>query len=184
MDAPKRTAKMNRSARQDPSRPTIRDPLSSIDVVRQRCRGFTLIEIIVAIAVLASLAAIAVPQFASYRRQAQIAKAIADIRKIDLALRTHKSQNGNLPTTLASLGMSDLPTDPWNGAYSYLKIEGNPSAIGSARKDLFNVPINSDFDLYSKGLDGASVTPLAAPQSHDDIIRGNDGRYVGLAVDY
>ena len=52
------------------------------------------------------------------------------------------------------------------------------------RKDHRLVPINSDYDLYSMGKDGRSVSPLTARHSHDDIIRANDGDYVGLAKDY
>ena len=176
---------MSRIARQDHQRPTIDDWLSPASAPRQRTFGFTLIEVIVAMAVLGSLAAIAIPQFSRYRYQAQIAQAIADIRKIDLALRSYRTQNGNLPATLAALAMGDLPTDPWNRAYVYLKIEGvMPPPLVAARKDGFNVPINSDFDLYSKGTDGSTLSPLDVPVSQDDIVRGNDGRYVGLASGY
>jgi general secretion pathway protein G len=49
------------------------------------------------------------------------------------------------------------------------------------RKDRFLVPINSDFDLYSMGKDGESVPPLTAQKSRDDIIRANDGAYIGPA---
>ena len=158
--------------------------LSRAIAPRRQTRGFTLIEIIITIAILGSLSAIAIPQFASYRYLAQIAQAVADIRKIDLAIRAYKSQNGDWPATLTDLGMSDLPTDPWKNAYSYLKIEGDLLALANARKDVFHVPINSDFDLYSKGSDGATLSLIMAPQSQDDIIRANDGRYVGLASEY
>jgi general secretion pathway protein G len=57
-------------------------------------------------------------------------------------------------------------------------------SIGGARKDRFLVPINSDFDLYSMGVDGESVGPLTAKKSHDDIIRANDGGYYGLASNF
>ncbi|MEE8148540.1 MAG: hypothetical protein V3T24_13110, partial [Longimicrobiales bacterium] len=50
-----------------------------------------------------------------------------------------------------------------------------------ARKDKFLVPINSDFDLYSLGSDGKSTPPLGAKASKDDIIRANDGSYMGIA---
>jgi len=46
------------------------------------------------------------------------------------------------------------------------------------------VPINSDFDLYSMGKDGRSVAPLTAKDSRDDIVRANDGGYVGLASEF
>jgi len=58
------------------------------------------------------------------------------------------------------------------------------SYLGSARKDHFLVPLNSDYDLYSVGKDGKSRAPLSAPDSADDVIRANDGAYIGLAAHY
>ena len=55
---------------------------------------------------------------------------------------------------------------------------------GGFRKDRFLVPINTDFDLYSMGADGASVGPLTSAVSRDDIVRANDGGFVGLASDF
>ena len=52
------------------------------------------------------------------------------------------------------------------------------------RKDKNLVPLNTDFDLYSKGPDGASQKPLNAEASRDDIVRANNGAYVGKAEDY
>lgn len=146
--------------------------------------GFTLIEVIVAMAILGALAAISVPQFSSYQESARRAQAYADIRNIDLAVRKYKAENSDWPTDLTALNMTDIPTDPWGNAYVYLKIEGVPSATGFARKDQFLVPLNSDFDVYSKGSNGTSTAPIASPQSQDDVIRANDGRFIGLASTY
>jgi len=46
------------------------------------------------------------------------------------------------------------------------------------------VPVNSDFDLYSKGKDKESVAAFTAKMSHDDIVRANNGMFVGLADDF
>ena len=154
------------------------------DGTNGRSAGFTLIEIIVAMAILGALAAIAVPQFSTYRNNARLAQAYADIRNIDLAIRKYKAENGDWPADIAALGMVDLPTDPWGNAYVYLKIEGVPSASGHARKDHFLVPLNSDFDIYSKGANGTTSVPITATQSQDDVLRANDGRFVGLASAY
>lgn len=45
-------------------------------------------------------------------------------------------------------------------------------------------PLNSDFDLYSMGKDGNTAKPITAKISQDDIIRANDGGFVGLARRY
>ena len=61
---------------------------------------------------------------------------------------------------------------------------GGGGGMGQARKVKFLVPINSRYDLYSMGKDGASVSPLTAKSSRDDIIMANDGGFVGLAKNY
>ena len=66
---------------------------------------------------------------------------------------------------------------------AYAAGTGNGSA-GKPRKDRFLHPINSDYDLYSMGKDGESVEPLTAKKSHDDVIRANDGGFVGLAAEF
>jgi general secretion pathway protein G len=61
---------------------------------------------------------------------------------------------------------------------------GGGGSSSQPRKDRFLVPINSDYDLYSMGPDGASAPPLTAKASHDDIIRASDGAYVGVAENF
>ena len=46
------------------------------------------------------------------------------------------------------------------------------------------MPINSDFDLYSMGPDGESSPPLTAKSSRDDIVRANNGNFIGTAQGY
>ncbi len=56
--------------------------------------------------------------------------------------------------------------------------------LDKKRKDKNLVPVNNDFDLYSMGEDGKSVAPFAAKHSRDDIVRANNGNFIGLAEDY
>ena len=78
----------------------------------------------------------------------------------------------------------DREEGSWSGSWfvSEAWATGSPSA--NPRKDRFNVPINSDYDLYSMGADGASVEPLISAQSHDDIVRAANGTFVGLAENF
>ncbi len=92
---------------------------------------------------------------------------------------------GRLPDSLADIGMGGL-LDPWGNPYQYLNLSdpNNRAARGKARKDHNLVPINSDYDLYSMGKDGGSVSPLTAKASRDDIVRAGNGRFVGKATDF
>lgn len=147
--------------------------------------GFTLVEILVVIAVMAILATLAIPAYSQYVDKARNARAVAEIRGLDESITSYYSDHSNqYPAALADLGGVVL-TDPWGQAYQYLKIEGaNLTGKGSLRKDKFLNPLNSDYDLYSMGKDGLSQRPLTAAKSRDDIVRANNGRFVGLASDF
>ena len=68
--------------------------------------------------------------------------------------------------------------DPWGRACRYLRFDGLQWLL-RARVDRFDIPINSTYDLYSVGRDGRSALSLQLPASRDDVIRANDGAYVG-----
>jgi general secretion pathway protein G len=144
--------------------------------------GLTLIELLIALAIVAVIAAIAVPSYTAYLDRALVAQAMGDIRNIETDIARYHADHRGFPATLADIGKGAL-LDPWKNPYQYLDLT-EPKNKGHARKDKNLVPINTDFDLYSKGKNGTSVAPLTAAHSRDDIVRGNNGRFVGLASDY
>lgn len=144
-------------------------------------RGFTLIEVFIIAAVLGLLMVVAVPQYQSYRERVDMNQAINDIGSISLVISDYLLINKRLPADLSVIGMHGME-DPWGNPYQYINHETAPP--GHRRKDKNLVPINSDYDLYSMGEDGASSPPLTANASKDDIVRANDGRWVGRGEEY
>ena len=144
-------------------------------------KAFTLLEILMTVAILGILAAIAIPIYTQYKTKINNAIAVTDIINIQVVIQSYEQANDVLPSSLTDVGMDSL-LDPWGTPYEYLNLDGVP--IGQMRKDQALVPINSDYDLYSKGPDGLSVKPLTAAHSRDDIVRGNDGSFIGVAEDY
>ncbi len=145
------------------------------------CRGFTVVELLVVLAIVTTLAALGTPIYSNALDNARVAKAVADIRVVEKEIQVFHLFSGMLPNSLADVGR-DTFSDPYGNPYEYLNIV--TAGKGKSRKDRFLVPLNSDFDLYSKGKDGDSVSALTAKQSWDDIVRANDGGFVGLASKY
>ena len=111
-------------------------------------------------------------------------EATDEIRKIGSSIDQFYKDNGRYPDSLDEI-FNPVPLDPWGNPYQYLNIKDYPSkSKGNLRKDKNLVPINSDYDLYSMGPDGKSATPLTANISHDDIVRGRNGLFVGVASKY
>ena len=155
---------------------------------RPRTRGllrehaFSIIEILLVFAVIGTLAAIAIPGLYAAVDYVRVQRAIADIKALELDVKTFQLTQGRLPDSLSEV-RSDTVTDPWGNPYVYTNLT-DLKGKGKARKDRFLNPLNSDFDLYSVGEDGKSSTPLTAKASRDDIVRANDGGFVGIASDF
>src|SRR5574337_1020928 len=140
--------------------------------------GTTLLELLLVMAILATLAAVASSVYLRARDKAMNVKAIGDIAVLQKEVLIYRvDRNGALPGTLADIGRGFL-RDSWGNPYQYLDLT-TAKGKGSMRKDRFLVPLNSDFDLYSMGKDGQSKPPLTAKESRDDIIRANDGAFIG-----
>jgi general secretion pathway protein G len=195
--------------------------------------AITLVELLIVIAIVGTLAAIGVPAYNNYIDKARNEQAIEDIHFIEAAIKKYQTEYGTLPDTLSQVPSAQL-LDPWGNPYQYLNIEAldkyqdkimlgkkmekdkdkrktredrflamlnidfftyklwstkdededKGESKGKPRKDRFLVPINTDFDLYSMGKDGRSEQNLDAHYSRDDIVRANDGLFVGLAIEY
>jgi general secretion pathway protein G len=143
--------------------------------------GFTLLETLTAVAIIGILAAIAIPSFLNQKDKAKIAVAISDIKNIEQKIAEYQDGHGVFPPSLADIGLNGLK-DPWGNPYEYWPITGDKQQ--KVRKDRNTHPINTDFDLYSRGKDGKTNFALTANASQDDIVRASNGGYVGLASKY
>jgi general secretion pathway protein G len=135
-----------------------------------------------AVAIVGILALVGVPAYSEHVEKARVAQAVADLLVMNSQLQRHNNDYYAYPEDLSAIGATGK-LDPWGRPYRYLNLQiGNNRA--QARKNRNLVPINSDFDLYSDGRDGASSPPLTARRSQDDVVRANDGQFHGLASTY
>jgi general secretion pathway protein G len=125
--------------------------------MRNRSSGFTLIEIMVVVVILAVLGALVVPKILENVDKARVTRAASDIRAIETALDLYRLDNFKYPTTEQGLlalvkqpadptitnyrsggYLPSLPKDPWGNVYLY----ASPGTDGL------------DYDLISYGRDG------------------------------
>ena len=144
-------------------------------------KGFTLLELALIMTLIGLLSAIAIPTYSGYIQRANDSRAIADIGTMQLALYRWDLNTGSFPATLAEAGL-DGQLDPWGNPYQYANIALSlPSEV---RKDKNLNPINTDFDLYSMGRDEETTRALTAQNARDDIVRANNGGFIGRGEDY
>ena len=124
-----------------------------------RAQGFTLVEMLLVLVILATLAAIVIPKFAGRSEQAKVTAAQSQLASFQMALDSFEVDNGFYPKS-GNLGMlleqpancpswkgpylqKGIPADPWGNAYIY-EYPGKHHANG--------------FDMMSMGPDGRSGT--------------------------
>ena len=150
------------------------------------CWGYSMVELLIGMAILVTICAIAIPSYMEMVNSARVTKAIGDIQQLQMQINRYRTNSEDYPESLAAARLGDR-LDPWGQPYQYLKIADKKKGKGhveGARKDKNLHPLNSDYDLYSVGCDGLSKLPLPAKESQDDIVRANDGGFIGLASNY
>ena len=122
--------------------------------------GFTLVEMLLVLVILATLAAIVVPKFSGRSEQAKITAAETQISNFETALDAFEVDNGYYPKGNDGLNLlveepkdaknwrgpylkQDIPPDPWDNAYIY-ECPGKNNEEG--------------YDLMSMGPDGRKGT--------------------------
>ena len=121
---------------------------------RAVCRCFTLIEVIVAIVIVVTLASIAAPIYLNYIKSANVSAAKTQIKELENALTGYRLDVGHYPDSedgLEALRENLQNDEKWNGPYIKPRVPKDPWG----NDYIYVCPGEyGDFDLSSYGADG------------------------------
>ena len=148
-------------------------------LVLRNARGFTFIEIMVVVAILAILAALVIPRIMGRTDDAKRTAAKVQIRNIEGALQLYKLDNGVYPSTEQGLKalvekpsvgvipkkwkiggyLPKLPEDPWQNPYKYMSPSQRRNAAGSPLGEYEIMSLGTDGEVGGEGIN-ADITNL------------------------
>ena len=147
----------------------------------QRQSGLTVLELVIAITILALLATMGLVGYRKGLVRAREVQAVGDIAHLAEDIKDYYAAHWELPESLDQVG-GEVPLDPWGHPYQYYRIPVlDPAGCREAQN---HDPLNSDYDLYSLGPDGATAVWVLEENGLDDIVRAGDGAYIGVAEKY
>lgn len=143
-------------------------------LLRKNSSAFTIIELVVVIAIIGMLALISILIYKKYIEKAKVVTAISEISMLEKEVRGYEIDTGSLPSSINDINPS-VTEDPWLQPYVYLT---------PPQRTRGGILVNNDFDLYSSGKDILTNVEITNPVSLDDIIRAGNGHFKGVAARY
>jgi prepilin-type N-terminal cleavage/methylation domain-containing protein len=99
-------------------------------------RGFTLLEILIAVSVLAIIGTMAIPSYFSTVEAARVAACVAEVRILSREIGLYQMMNSEYPDSLADI-KREKTTDPWGRLYEYLNLQ---DVVDDGADDFEHVP--------------------------------------------
>jgi len=141
-------------------------------------KGFTLIELMIVVAIIGILAAIAIPAYQDYTIRSQVTEGLNLAASVKASVAEYYAQNGVWPPTLTELGMD--PANPPSGKYvDQVLVDVGTINIRYQHDAPFQANANIDEQILSIR---PMISGVAAATSNGDVV-WNCGTHAVVGVD-
>jgi general secretion pathway protein G len=118
---------------------------------RRRERGFTLVELLLVLVILALIGGLVLPGIIGKAEGAKVKAASSQISRLSMAVESYYLDTGTTPDTLEALVSGSDSMAGWNGPY----VKASSLKDPWGREYVYVYPgEHGEFDIYSLGADG------------------------------
>jgi general secretion pathway protein G len=136
-------------------------------------KGFTLIEMLIVIAIVGTLSSLVLVGLGPVQRQGRDARRLSDLKQTQTALELYYTKNGAYPTSISweglttaivggGIGVKSIPKDPSPARTYRYGSDGTSYVLGAELEDANNPNLKEDVDglLFGVSCDDASAPPV------------------------
>ncbi len=139
----------------------------------KRERGFTLVELMIVVAIIAILAAIAIPMYSGYVKKAKISEALTGIDAIKSAVVVYYQKNGAFPATNTTISDLGVHLDQTKWTYS-ITTSGNNCTIKATATDQAGSGLSGGYVYITGTANEDGSISWSSPAADGTTIKNSD----------
>lgn len=126
-------------------------------------KGFTLIELMIVVAIIGILAAIAIPAYTDYTARAKVSEAVVALASAKASVSEYYTSQGTMPADASLAGINTAPAGSYVASIVYAQTDANNGVLTAELKGINTEANGTSFALTGTGDTAKGVTWSCAP---------------------